>query len=73
MKSRVVEGGLVFGWIASPASRDTTANALWEPGYDKGSHPNPVLASDTPHAASRVIEKQDRGDRTALCDSNQLA
>ena len=57
MKTRVVEGGLVFAWVASLASRDTTANALWEVGYDKGSHPNPVLAGDTLYAASKVIEK----------------
>ena len=37
-KTRVVEGGLVFAWTASLASRDTTANALWEVGYDKESH-----------------------------------
>ena len=66
MKTRVVEGGLVFAWVASLASRDTTANALWEIGYDKGSHPNPVLAGDTLFAASRVIEKQDRNDQTGI-------
>jgi 2-methylfumaryl-CoA hydratase len=65
-KTRVVEGGLVFAWIASLASRDTTANAMWEIGYDKGSHPNPVLAGDTLYAASRVIEKQERDDRTGI-------
>jgi 2-methylfumaryl-CoA hydratase len=65
-KTRVVEGGLVFGWIASLASRDTTANALWELGYDKGSHPNPVLAGDTLYAASRVIDKQERDERTGI-------
>lgn len=58
-RTRVVEGGLVFAWTASLASRDTTANALWETGYDKGSHPNPVLAGDTLYAASRVIEKKE--------------
>ena len=65
-KTRVVEGGLVFAWIASRASRDTTANAMWELGYDKGSHPNPVLAGDTLYAASRVIEKQERDERTGI-------
>lgn len=65
-KTRVVEGGLVFAWVASLASRDTTANALWEIGYDKGSHPNPVLAGDTLYAASQVIEKQERDDRTGI-------
>ena len=65
-KTRIVEGGLVFAWTASLASRDTTANALWEIGYDKGSHPNPVLAGDTLYAASRVIEKQDRDEQTGI-------
>jgi len=65
-KTRVVEGGLVFAWIASLASRDTTANALWEIGYDKGSHPNPLLAGDTLYAASRVAEKQERANRTGI-------
>jgi 2-methylfumaryl-CoA hydratase len=58
MKTRVVEGGLVFAWAASLASRDTTANALWITGYDKGSHPNPVLGGDTLYAASRVLQKR---------------
>src|SRR6185503_12028300 len=66
MKTRVVEGGLVFAWVASLASRDTTANALWEVGYDKGSHPNPVLAGDTLYAASKVIEKKDRDEQTGI-------
>jgi len=57
-KTRVVEGGLVFAWIASLASRDTTANALWEVGYEKGGHSAPVLAGDTLYAASRVLEKR---------------
>jgi 2-methylfumaryl-CoA hydratase len=65
-KTRVVEGGLVFGWTASLASRDTTANALWEMGYDKGSHPNPVLAGDTLYAASRVIEKRDHSAEAGI-------
>lgn len=66
MKTRVVECGLVFAWIASLASRDTTANALWELGYDKGSHANPVLAGDTLYAASRVIDKQECDGRTGI-------
>ena len=41
-------------------------NALWEIGYDKGSHPAPVLAGDTLYAASRVIEKQERDERTGI-------
>lgn len=65
-KTRVVEGGLVFAWTASLASRDTTANALWEVGYDKGSHPNPVLAGDTLYAASRVIETHERDEQSGI-------
>ena len=65
-KTRVVEGGLVFAWTASLASRDTTANALWEIGYDKGSHPNPVLGGNTLYAASRVLEKRDRDRQTGI-------
>jgi 2-methylfumaryl-CoA hydratase len=65
-KTRVVEGGLVFAWIASLASRDTTANALWELGYDNGSHSAPVLAGDTLYAASRVVEKQPHNDRAGI-------
>lgn len=65
-KTRVVEGGLVFAWTASLASRDTTANALWEIGYDKGSHPHPVLGGDTLYAASRVLEKHDHHRNTGI-------
>jgi 2-methylfumaryl-CoA hydratase len=64
MKTRVVEGGLVFAWTASLASRDTTANAIWEIGYDKGSHPNPVLGGDTLYAASKVIDARSRDSET---------
>jgi 2-methylfumaryl-CoA hydratase len=66
MKTRVVEGGLVFAWTASLASRDTTANALWEIGCDKGSHPAPVLAGDTIYAASRVLEKTDHNEQAGI-------
>jgi len=58
-KTRVVCGPLVFAWMVSLASRDTTANALWEIGFDKGGHPAPVLAGDTLFAASKVIGKTD--------------
>jgi len=64
--TRVVEGGLVFAWAASLASRDTTANALWEIGYDKGSHPAPVLAGDTLYAASRVLETHDHNENAGI-------
>jgi acyl dehydratase len=65
-KTRVVEGGLVFAWTASLASRDTTANALWEIGYDKGSHPNPVLAGDTLYSASQVLEKREHSAQAGI-------
>ncbi|HKP86252.1 MAG TPA: MaoC family dehydratase [Blastocatellia bacterium] len=65
-RTRVVEGGLVFAWAATLAGRDTTANALWELGYDKGSHPNPVLGGDTLYAASRVIEKRAYNERAGV-------
>jgi 2-methylfumaryl-CoA hydratase len=64
--TRVVCGGPVFAWVASLASRDTTANVLWEVGYDRGVHPNPVLAGDTLYAASRVVEKRDYDDGAGL-------
>lgn len=64
--TRVVEGGLVFAWICALASRDTSANALWEIGYDQGSHSAPVLAGDTLYAASRVIKKQDYNERAGI-------
>lgn len=71
-KTRVVEGGLVFAWVASLASRDTAANALWEIGYDKGSHPAAVLAGDTLFAASRVISKEDRNGTTGIVRFNLI-
>ena len=58
-KTRVVYGGLVFGWVASLASRDTSGNVLWEAGFDKGAHPAGVVAGDTLYAASRVLSCED--------------
>jgi 2-methylfumaryl-CoA hydratase len=55
-KTRVVYGGLVFGWVASLASRDTSGNSLWEAGFDKGAHPAGVVAGDTLYAASKVLK-----------------
>ncbi|HWP45000.1 MAG TPA: MaoC family dehydratase [Blastocatellia bacterium] len=63
---RVVEGGLVFAWVCSLSSRDTSANALWEMGYDRGSHPAPVFAGDTIYAASRVIEKVSYNEKAGV-------
>lgn len=56
-------------WADQLASRDTSANALWEPSYEKGSHPTPVLADDTWYAASRVIEKRERVERAGIVGS----
>jgi 2-methylfumaryl-CoA hydratase len=66
MKTRVVCGPLVLAWITSLASRDTTANALWDLGYDKGTHPAPVLAGDTLFAASQVLEKRPHNEQTGV-------
>jgi 2-methylfumaryl-CoA hydratase len=71
-KTRVVEGGLVFAWVASLASRDTTANALWEVSYDRGSHPAPVLGGDTIYAASRVAEKRPHNSRAGFVRFNLI-
>jgi 2-methylfumaryl-CoA hydratase len=60
-KTRVVYGGLVFGWIATLASRDVGGNTLWDVGYDQGAHPNGVVAGDTLYAASKVLAVRDAG------------
>ncbi len=57
-KTRVVYGGLVFAWVSSLASRDTSGNALWELGFDRGAHPAGVVAGDTLYAASRVLRSE---------------
>jgi 2-methylfumaryl-CoA hydratase len=72
-RERVVEGGLVFAWACSLASRDTTANALWEMGFDRGSHPAPVLTGDTLYAASRVVEKSDYNERAGIVKFHLVA
>jgi 2-methylfumaryl-CoA hydratase len=64
--TRLVCGPLVFAWIVSLASRDTAANALWEVGFDNGSHPAPVVAGDTLFAASKVVEKRALSDRAGI-------
>jgi acyl dehydratase len=62
--TRVVYGGLVFGFVASLSSRDVSGNVLWDLGYDDGSHPAGVVAGDTLFAASKVLETKARGDGT---------
>ena len=64
--TRVVCGPLVFAWIHSLASRDISANALWELRYDKGSHPAPVLAGDTLFAASQVTAKREYDESAGI-------
>jgi 2-methylfumaryl-CoA hydratase len=64
--TRVVCGGLVFAWVMSLASRDTSANALWEMGFDRGAHPQPVLSGDTLYAASLVVEKHDVNEHAGV-------
>lgn len=65
-KTRVVYGGLVFGWVSSLASRDTSGNSLWEAGFDAGAHPAGVVAGDTLYAASRVLAVESRGPDCGL-------
>ncbi|MEW6210420.1 MAG: MaoC family dehydratase [Acidobacteriota bacterium] len=72
-RERVVEGGLVFAWACSLASRDTTANALWEMGFDRGSHPAPVLTGDTLYAASQVVEKRDYNESAGIVKFHLVA
>jgi 2-methylfumaryl-CoA hydratase len=63
---RVVCGPLVFAWIASLASRDTTANGIWDLGYDKGVHPAPVLAGDTLFAASQILQTRQHNEQAGI-------
>lgn len=61
-KTRVVYGGLVFGWIASLTSRDLASNGLWEVGFDEGAHPNGTIGGDTLYAASKVLSVKPSGN-----------
>ena len=65
-KTRVVYGGLVFGWVASLASRDTSGNALWEAGFDGGAHPAVGGAGDPVSAARRGPNPAPRGAGAGL-------
>lgn len=66
--TRMVCGGLVFAWAMALASRDTSANALWEMACDNGRHSAPVLAGDTLYAASRVTGKRGHNDRAGVVE-----
>ncbi|MCS6798287.1 MAG: MaoC family dehydratase [Myxococcota bacterium] len=59
--ARVVYGGLVLQWVASLASRELAAQAVWDIGYDDGAHPAPVAAGDTLYAASKVLRVEPVG------------
>lgn len=61
--TRVVYGGLVFGFVASLASRDVCGNVIWDLGYDEGAHPSGVTAGDTVYAASKVLDRKDVDER----------
>jgi 2-methylfumaryl-CoA hydratase len=63
--TRVVYGGLVFGWIASLASRDTCGNVAWDVRFDSGAHPSGVVAGDTLFAASKVTAVEPAGPHYA--------
>jgi 2-methylfumaryl-CoA hydratase len=56
--TRVVYGGLVFGFVASLASRDLCGNVIWDLGFDDGAHPSGVIGGDTIYAASKVLKKK---------------
>lgn len=62
----VVYGGLVFAWVAGLASRDVTAAAVWEMGYDRGFHTAPVHSGDTLTAASRLEARGTTGSGVTL-------
>ncbi len=64
--TRVVYGGLVFAWVASLASRDTCGNVVWDARYDKGAHPNGVVAGDTLFAASKVLSVEPHDTHASL-------
>ncbi|PKL31088.1 MAG: acyl dehydratase, partial [Spirochaetae bacterium HGW-Spirochaetae-10] len=54
-----VYGGLVFGWLAGLASRDTAENMLWDLGYTEGYHTQPAFAGDTVGSISRILKTED--------------
>ncbi|MCB1169826.1 MAG: MaoC family dehydratase N-terminal domain-containing protein [Leptospiraceae bacterium] len=55
----IVYGGLVFGWLAGMASRDTSENMLWDLGYTEGYHTQPAISGDTVGAITRVLAVED--------------
>ena len=51
----IVYGGLAFAWLEGLASRDVTANAVWDLGFHEGYHTQPVVSGDTLAAITRVL------------------
>lgn len=62
--TRVVYGGLVFGFVASLASRDVCGNVVWDLGFDEGAHPSGITVGDTIYAASKVLDTKDVDERS---------
>ena len=59
IRTKAVDGGLVFGWLAGMASRDTSENMLWDLGYTEGYHTQPAISGDTVGAITRVLAVED--------------
>lgn len=55
----IVYGGLVFGWLAGLASRDTSENMIWDMGYTEGYHTQPAISGDTVGAISRILATEE--------------
>jgi 2-methylfumaryl-CoA hydratase len=69
----IVYGGLAFAWLEGLASRDVTANAIWDLGFHEGYHTQPVVSGDTLAAITRVLAIEDApGDTTASLVTLQL-
>ena len=60
----VVYGGYVLALVRGLASRDTSENAMAEPGFANGRHLKPVFEGDTLYAESDVIEVSPGHDPT---------
>ncbi len=69
----IVYGGLAFAWLEGLASRDVTANAVWDLGFHEGYHTQPAVTGDTLAALTRVLAVEDApGDTTASVVTLQL-
>jgi len=69
----IVYGGLAFAWLEGLASRDVSANAVWDLGFHEGYHTQPAVTGDTLAALTRVLSVEDApGDTTASLVTLQL-